>query len=293
MFRESINKALKWGLLSGTIAFVLLILLQPFGIDRVEGNKILLVSGYAIISIFWVTVAHILCIALGWENLNFTDWRFAVQQVFIVLFLGISISCYASWYFTGTIKYSIFNNNGDIDITSIGINCIYAIIISIFINIFIFMKERNKTIKRQLEEEREMNKRIMQQLETSARQETPEVALDPITITGATKESLTIVPSNIIYAVSDSNYIDIVYINSDNTAARKTLRLTMKQIEETLAPYSDIVRCHRAYIVNIKHVIHVDGNSQGYKLKLNMTDDIVPVSRAYASAIYEQITGEK
>lgn len=290
MPKEYIIKALKEGLLSGTIVFIILILLQPFGIDRVEENRWLLVSGYFLIAFFIVTIFNIVVYAIGWTNLGLRDWRYWIVQAIMVVCLGASISCYASLYFTGSIMSGFCDRHGNIELTAFFFNCMYVVIVSLFINVFTFMKNKNKKMKGMLEEERLMNKTIMEQLERANKNSTPETEEKPITIAGATKESLTIAPNNLIYAVSDSNYIDIVYIDGE-TSVSKTLRLTMKQIEEILMPYDYIVRCHRAYIVNTKHVIHVDGNAQGYKLKMANTDNIVPVSRAYASEIYEKITG--
>ncbi|MGG6496574.1 UNVERIFIED_CONTAM: LytTR family transcriptional regulator, partial [Bacteroidetes bacterium 56_B9] len=44
-------------------------------------------------------------------------------------------------------------------------------------------------------------------------------------------------------------------------------------------------RCHRAFLVNIRMVVKVDGNSQGYKLNLEGCEEDVPVSRAYAKEV--------
>ena len=45
------------------------------------------------------------------------------------------------------------------------------------------------------------------------------------------------------------------------------------------------IRCHRAFLVNIRMVVKVDGNSQGYKLNLEGCEEEVPVSRAYAKEV--------
>ncbi len=42
---------------------------------------------------------------------------------------------------------------------------------------------------------------------------------------------------------------------------------------------------HRAFLVNIRMVVKIDGNSQGYKLNLEGCEEDVPVSRAYAKEV--------
>lgn len=55
-----------------------------------------------------------------------------------------------------------------------------------------------------------------------------------------------------------------------------------------------IIRCHRAFLVNIRMVVKVDGNSQGYKLNLEGCEEEVPVSRAYAKEVKALIeTGQR
>ena len=58
-------------------------------------------------------------------------------------------------------------------------------------------------------------------------------------------------------------------------------------MESFLENESKIIRCHRAYIVNLNLVKHADGNAQGYKLSLPETDFQVPVSRAYIQKVLE------
>ena len=71
----------------------------------------------------------------------------------------------------------------------------------------------------------------------------------------------------------------------DNRPASKLLRLTMKQAEATVASTPFIVRCHRAFLVNLQRVTKVEGNSQGYRLRLEGCAGEVPVSRGYAKEI--------
>lgn len=68
-------------------------------------------------------------------------------------------------------------------------------------------------------------------------------------------------------------------------STRKMLRATMKQAEEAVAACPFIIRCHRAFLVNARKVVKVDGNSQGYRLRLEGDGEEIPVSRAYAKEV--------
>lgn len=120
-----------------------------------------------------------------------------------------------------------------------------------------------------------------------AKTELPEINYDePILIEGTTNESLKVKPSDILTISSEGNYIKITYLDpKSRTFSTKLLRTTMKQIESQLLPYTEIVRCHRAFMVNLNHVTHATTSSAGLTLILDTADLILPVSRSYLDSI--------
>ena len=109
-----------------------------------------------------------------------------------------------------------------------------------------------------------------------------------ITLSGTTKESITLLPENILYLESIGNYIKVVYLADDNVKS-KQLRNTLGQIEQELKYYPNIVRCHRAYMANLSFVTNIEGNSQGLLLHLRHINETLPVSRSYIKSIREQL----
>ncbi len=84
------------------------------------------------------------------------------------------------------------------------------------------------------------------------------------------------------------NYVEVFYTEGDQE--KKTLlRNKISEIEEQVRQYPILQRCHRTYIVNIKKVSYLEGNSQGYKLHLLTTTKIVPVARSYSGNIKKMI----
>ena len=65
------------------------------------------------------------------------------------------------------------------------------------------------------------------------------------------------------------------------------LRMTMKQAEEVTGGSPLVVKCHRAFLVNLRKVVKVSGNSQGYRLLLEGCPEEIPVSRAYSKQVKE------
>lgn len=91
----------------------------------------------------------------------------------------------------------------------------------------------------------------------------------------------------LLFARADGNYV-ILNILKDGFLKSELKRITLKQLETQLAAYPYLLRCHRAYLVNVQRVAKLSGNSQGYLTSFDETEDRVPVSRAYLS-LFDQI----
>jgi hypothetical protein len=92
------------------------------------------------------------------------------------------------------------------------------------------------------------------------------------------KESLGFYPSQLIYAESESNYVNF-YLQTGDKVQKKVIRNSITDVEKQLANYPLLVRTHRAFIVNLDKITSRKGNSLGYRLKLFGVDVEIPVSR--------------
>lgn len=104
-------------------------------------------------------------------------------------------------------------------------------------------------------------------------------------LTGSTREQLTIAPQTLLFLTSESNYIKVYYLAPDGKVQSKLLRQTMSRLEEQLSPFDFIVRCHRAFFVNLQHVIHATSVPTGLQLSLDASSATIPVSRTYIADI--------
>lgn len=93
------------------------------------------------------------------------------------------------------------------------------------------------------------------------------------------KESLTVLPSNILYLISQDNYVEFFW-RDEMGVHKKLLRNSLQFYETQLAEDSHFFRCHRSYIVNLNKVESVSGNSQGYLLSVKGLEDKIPVARS-------------
>lgn len=86
-------------------------------------------------------------------------------------------------------------------------------------------------------------------------------------------------PTELVYIESASNYVKI-YFTRKGAITYSIIRMTMKAAAESVAAHPVFFRCHRAFIVNLNKVDRVEGNAQGYKLRLQDVDESIPVSRS-------------
>jgi hypothetical protein len=105
---------------------------------------------------------------------------------------------------------------------------------------------------------------------------------DPeITLTAENGKDVFSAPQNDIFLIhSSGNYIEIYWL--DNQIKRKKLfRQTFAFVENSLGESSEFKKCHRCWLVNIKKVDRLAGNSKGYFLEIDALDFKIPVSRNY------------
>jgi hypothetical protein len=97
---------------------------------------------------------------------------------------------------------------------------------------------------------------------------------------------LSVKKENLLYLESAENYVSICYINKDKVS-KYLLRDTLKKIEESLSG-TEIIRCHRSYMVNFEKVKVIRRDRDG--LKLGFDDPLVtdiPVSKTYVGPVME------
>jgi hypothetical protein len=91
---------------------------------------------------------------------------------------------------------------------------------------------------------------------------------------------------NLLYLESAENYVNICYLNKGKIS-KYLLRDTLKKIEENFTG-TEIVRCHRSYMVNFEKVKVIRKDKDGLKLELDNPSDLdLPVSKTYVNAVMQ------
>jgi DNA-binding LytR/AlgR family response regulator len=85
---------------------------------------------------------------------------------------------------------------------------------------------------------------------------------------------------NLLYLEASDNYVSIYYLNKEKVS-RFMLRNTLKTLEEDLKG-TEMVRCHRSYMVNYEKVKIIRREKDGVRLELDLPSAIdLPVTKTY------------
>jgi DNA-binding LytR/AlgR family response regulator len=109
-----------------------------------------------------------------------------------------------------------------------------------------------------------------------------------LTLTGTTNESVTLQISHLLYIEAVGNYMKVCHLRNEQVRT-DMLRATMKQMEETLQDYPMIVRCHRAFLVNLGQVEQIVSHSGSTQLLIKHCHESLPVSRSNMAQVKEAI----
>ena len=81
-----------------------------------------------------------------------------------------------------------------------------------------------------------------------------------------------------------------IYQLSEGQVCADMLRATSKQMEDDLRAYPMIVRCHRAFLVNLQQVEQIVSRAGTMQLIIKHCQESLPVSRSNMAQVKEAIT---
>ena len=133
----------------------------------------------------------------------------------------------------------------------------------------------------ELEETRLLNEQLQKPLATHP---------SALTLTGTTNESVTLQVSHLLYIEAVGNYVKVYHLH-DGEIRTDMLRATSKQMEDDLKAFPMIVRCHRAFLVNLGQVEQIVAKGGTMQLLMKHCQESIPVSRSNMAQVKKTIQG--
>ena len=292
------------------IVLLILALIQPFGIDTVKDGRISFILAetfLAFISIIASTIASnaIMRSNIGRENLKRSLLHLFIFWLICCPLMASLLLTFVSWFNTGNaFLYWTADNNGSLNLEGLRVMSVNVMSISAVMNIILFYQIRNNKLLNRLSEAEKINSLLEERQAqlSDAEGENPQTHKNNNAVPSTTEETetyiefigqgqnsqLKLLPSNIIYVESMANYADICHI-ANNEIHHTTLRITLKQTKETLCHFSDIVQCHRAFLVNINFIVKMTDRNSGYQLQLFGIEKQIPISRNNTPVIKQRL----
>ena len=162
--------------------------------------------------------------------------------------------------------------------------------LSFAIGLYWRFKFRSRYLAAELEETRLLNEQLrklqMSDDEPKILSEGSSSQDSQLTLEGNTNERVTLGISNLLYIEAVGNYVKVCQLTGHEVQTTM-LRATMKQMEDALQAYPMIVRCHRAFLVNLGQVEQISSNSRAMQLVMRHSHDAIPVSRSNVHRLKE------
>ena len=269
---QLLNERLKLPLFISFGIFLFILFFQPFPLDRFDfNNRLLFVAGFgAIIFLFMflirTTIPRII------KNKNKTEDEPVLHSYLEGLFILILCSVAFTFYlrYVGSVGISFYI------VFKIVLICIAPLVILI-------LNDKTKVLNQQNELLLSERKMIQKQIE-KYEEDNLNKSISFISETGT--ESLTLLIAELVFVQSADNYVEIVY-SEDANIRKKLIRNTLKNVEIQLKQYSNFIRCHRTYIVNMHYIEKFHRDFSSHWITIKGYPEKIPVSRQYLQKLRE------
>ena len=250
----------------GFFIFLFIYLFQPFGMANLGGNLFLYSLGFGLVTFSTQAILFVL-IPLIFKN-YFRDENWTIGKNILFLLLLVSCISLGNWLYNNK-----FQNTENTELLTLEKIFTYTYTISIFpIFIFTYFSEYFYRQKRE---------KVSSNIMAFKVSTTVEVKNESIKIIGDNnKENITFNLDNLVYINSQGNYV-CFYICTNKGIEEKILRNTLTNVNSNLKKYSNIIKCHKSYIINTKFMDSISGNARGYFLESKKISKPIPVSRSY------------
>ncbi len=265
----------KWRLILFISIFVGLFMLvfQPFGLSQVTGEfRYLFCFGYGAVTMIMMIVDMIVIQYLFRKQFDYKQWTVQKQLIWlcwIIFSVGLGNFIYTSVFSMHWNWEEFFY----FQLVTLAVGLIPILVLTII--------NQNRRLAENLKLAKEFNNNLKNKYKAAGNDLVALVAENE-------KDSLQLELSSLLYIESTGNYIDINYLK-DGVLKNTLLRSTLKRSEQQLEKFNSVLKCHRAFLVNVSCIAEVKGNSQGLRLALKHTETEIPVSLNFSKSLKEKL----
>jgi hypothetical protein len=275
--------------LSGLIVFLIFYIAQPFNMNRLEQFLQLKYSMvYGSVTTISLLLLTVIMPLLFPEVFKEEKWVVGKEVLFIsitiVIIAGLNLVAY---HFLEYEAIALINFLKFLLATSI--IGLLPISISVLVKQKMLLDKYRQTannINNQLLQNRDSIAAVNLESNGILDKESETIAIEKvIVLIGESQgEKLELSEQDLWILATADNYINIIY-QADETIKTTLFRSTLTRMEQQIAGFDNIIRCHRGYIINISKVEKTIATAQGLKLKLEQQEELIPVGKTYLDKI--------
>ena len=109
-----------------------------------------------------------------------------------------------------------------------------------------------------------------------------------VTLSGEGKNTLDIIPDQVVFIKSDDNYVEIVQTSETGGTTTTVFRARLKSVARQLQSHSQFIRVHRSYLVNLQF-LEMGSRKDSVKLSFGTWSKEIPVSKKYQQEVLDLI----
>jgi hypothetical protein len=266
-------------IISTTFIVVALAVFKPFGLDAWQWQAYvhlvaLGVIGFSICMMTDIILKYIVKMPRSFKKgAEYIIHRNLWFQLINTPLVALGICLYRHFVLSDRVEGNQFSVVNFLETLAIIAFCSFAI------GLYWRFKFRSKYLAMELEETRLLNEELKKFSTNKVEKPSEKSYPQELTLTGTTNESVTLQISHLLFIEAVGNYVKVSHLRNDQVHT-DMLRATMKQMEETLQGYPMIVRCHRAFLVNLGQVEQIVSHSGSTQLLIKHCHESLPVSRS-------------
>jgi DNA-binding LytR/AlgR family response regulator len=267
----------------GIISFLIILTTAPFGFrELLIWDRFLLGAYFGVIGSLGVFLTVTMFRSAFRRFMNEDHWIIGKEIILILSVVStICVLNFASFLV-------LFDENVPV-LTLFRVVVLSTVGISVFPVIFLVVYEQYHHQKEQRIRAERMTKELILKKEKGGQLTTGESQQPLLQFESEQgKVEFQIDHSKVMYLKSEGNYLEIFYLGNKQEVKKALLRNRLKVIEEKL-PGTFFIRCHKSYIVNIRHIRKVTGNARNYELLLHDGRSIIPVSRSKSGEVMNKL----
>ena len=264
----------------GLFVSMFLFIFKPFGIETyiLEG-RVWIIWGYGAVTFLVLVINRVIGPAVLPGLFNEAQWTVGKDlgfQFWHILSIGAANMAFAAVVGAERIR-----------LLAVPVYLLQALAVGFFpLSLGVFSAQTVLS-KRYAESTRRMNESLTA---VGSRQNGSGPEPETVVLSAASeKEKVEIRLSDLLLIKSVDNYVEIYTADNGRVSAR-ILRSSLRRIEQDLRDRPYLFKCHRAFLVNVRNISRVAGNSQGYKLIFKGIEFSVPVSRNTSKDLFKLVT---